>query len=78
MNKESELTHALESVVRWRNYAEDLKKERDGWIAEYRAARAEIERLKIDRDLFRKERDILKRELNDDGKNGYNPGRWSV
>lgn len=67
---EEQLTHALEEAVRWKNYAEDLIKERDSWIAEYRAARAEVERLKIDRDLFRKERDIFKSELHNDGKSG--------
>lgn len=63
METEVQLTRALEDAVRWRNYAEDLIKERDGWMDEYSAARAEVERLKIDRDLFRKERDILKSEL---------------
>jgi hypothetical protein len=46
ITKDQELTYAQESSVRWKNYAEDLKKERDGWMSEYRAARSEVERLK--------------------------------
>jgi predicted nucleic acid-binding Zn-ribbon protein len=37
----------------YKDMYEEIKKERDGWMAEYRAARSEVERLKQERDEAR-------------------------
>lgn len=43
---------------------EEVSRERNAWVSEYGAARAEVERTKLDRDLFKTERDMWKNEVN--------------
>jgi chromosome segregation ATPase len=57
--KKSDIEQIQLENVSLQNGLHDAQKDRDAWQSEYRAARAEVERVKTERDaLTRKERDL--------------------